>query len=624
MNNYGILKSGTDIRGRAIASDGKVVILTEQAVRDLASAFALWIVRRMDKPRCKIAIARDSRLTSEGFARAIVAELKYAGLEIFDCGVFSTPAAYMVTQFPSMFADGSIMITASHHPRDINGLKFFTAEGGVNSEQLDEIIELAVNGEKMERSSTSTVIRRDFLRLYCDSLTEMIRKGTGLFLPLKGMKIAVDAGHGVGGFFAKRVIEPLGGNIAPSQYLEPNGNFPAHAPNPEDADAMQSLKNRVISTGADLGIIFDADADRCAVVTADGTEVNRCRLIALAAAMVLPDHQGATIVTDSVTTEGLRRFIENHGGVQKRFKRGYRNVIDEAKRLCDEGVDAPLAIESSGHAAFADHYFLDDGAYLIAKILIVMSGLRKKGLTLNDLIADLEVPLEERDIRLSFTCENWRDVAEKIITRLTAMSERMLKLSDDNYEGVRAYVSHADGYFIVRTSVHDPVMPIYIESNKAGGALKIMRLLYSFLNGFVGVDCTPLYELIAEAEQEQAIAQQAAAEDETAESDYAAETDEAYETADEYADETEEAYEAADEYPTETDEVYEDATDDSASPVEESEWVDDFAVETGEVYEDADGYAEQSDEGETAYGEYAEQEYEPYETEQPETADTEE
>ncbi|MDE7164973.1 MAG: hypothetical protein K2O04_06090, partial [Clostridiales bacterium] len=382
------------------------------------------------------------------------------------------------------------------------------------------------------------VVRRAFLRLYCDSLTETIRKGTGLFLPLKGLKIVVDAGHGAGGFFAKRVIEPLGGDVSASQFLEPDGNFPAHAPNPENAEAMESLKNRVISANADLGIIFDADADRCAVVTADGTEVNRCRLIALAAAMVLPDHPGATIVTDSVTTEGLRAFIESRGGIQRRFKRGYRNVIDEAKRLNDAGIDAPLAIESSGHAAFSEHYFLDDGAYFIAKILIVVSGLRKKGKTLNELIEDLEVPLEELDVRLNFTCDNWREVADKIITRLTAMSERMLSISGDNYEGVRAYVSHADGYFIVRTSVHDPVLPIYIESNKAGGTLSIARLLYSFLNGFIGLDCAPLYDLVAEPEQEQADRSEVY---ETSDGAYdAAEYGEAYET-----EQADEAYEEA-------------------------------------------------------------------------------
>ncbi len=498
MENYGMLKSGTDIRGRAIASEGKPAVLTEKAVKDIAAAFALWVSERTGKTRIKLAIGRDSRLTGQAFSNAIISVLRNAGLEIFDCGLFSTPAAFLVTKFPSMAVDGSIMITASHHPKDINGLKFFTAEGGVNSAQLGEIIERANGGLRLKPGSMSTVVRRDFMRLYCDTLTESIRKGTGLYLPLKGMKIAVDAGHGAGGFFATRVLTPLGADVSPSQFLEPDGNFPAHAPNPENAEAMESLKNRVIETGADLGIIFDADVDRCAVVTSDGTEVNRCRLIALAAAMILPEHPGATIVTDSVTTEGLRKFIESRGGVQKRFKRGYRNVIDEAKRLCDSGVNAPLAIESSGHAAFKEHYFLDDGAYFIVKILIESAKLRRNGKTLTELIADLETPLEEADIRLGFVTDGWRAVADKIITRLNGLSERMLKLSDDNHEGVRAYVSHADGYFIVRTSVHDPVLPIYIESNKAGGTVKIARLLYSFLNGFSGLDCSPLYDFLAE------------------------------------------------------------------------------------------------------------------------------
>ncbi len=498
MENYGMLKSGTDIRGRAIASEGKPAVLTEKAVKDIAAAFALWVSERTGKTRIKLAIGRDSRLTGQAFSNAIISVLRNAGLEIFDCGLFSPPAAFLVTKFPSMAVDGSIMITASHHPKDINGLKFFTAEGGVNSAQLGEIIERANGGLRLKPGSMSTVVRRDFMRLYCDTLTESIRKGTGLYLPLKGMKIAVDAGHGAGGFFATRVLTPLGADVSPSQFLEPDGNFPAHAPNPENAEAMESLKNRVIETGADLGIIFDADVDRCAVVTSDGTEVNRCRLIALAAAMILPEHPGATIVTDSVTTEGLRKFIESRGGVQKRFKRGYRNVIDEAKRLCDSGVNAPLAIESSGHAAFKEHYFLDDGAYFIVKILIESAKLRRNGKTLTELIADLETPLEEADIRLGFVTDGWRAVADKIITRLNGLSERMLKLSDDNHEGVRAYVSHADGYFIVRTSVHDPVLPIYIESNKAGGTVKIARLLYSFLNGFSGLDCSPLYDFLAE------------------------------------------------------------------------------------------------------------------------------
>ncbi len=497
MADYCKLKSGTDIRGKAMGDDA---VLTADAVRDFARAFALWLTKRTGKERCKIAIGRDSRLTGGMFADAVISALRPAGQDIIDCGLFSTPAAYTVTQLPSVMADGSIMITASHHPKEINGLKFFTADGGVNSAELDEIIALAEAGESIGGEAHSTVVRRECLRLYSNMLADVIRKGTGLYLPLKNMKIAVDAGHGAGGFFATNVLAPLGADVSCSQFLTPDGNFSAHSPNPENKEAMDSLRTRVLSTGADLGVIFDADVDRCAIVAHDGTEINRCSLIALASAVVLSETPGATIVTDSVTTEGLRTFIESKGGVQLRFKRGYRNVIDEAKRLNDMGIDAPLAIESSGHAAFREHYFLDDGAYFIAKILVVMSALRRKKQNLTDLIADLHKPLEEADIRLKFTDDGWRGTAEKIVSRLTALSERLLTVSNDNYEGVRAYLNNADGYFIVRTSVHDPVLPIYIEADKRGGTLKIAKFLYSFLSGFRGLDCAPLTEFIADGE----------------------------------------------------------------------------------------------------------------------------
>ena len=119
MENYSKLKSGTDIRGRAIESEGKPAILTDKAVADLAAAFALWLTRRTGKTRCKLVVGRDSRLTGERFAQDIINALRTAGQDIYDCGMFSTPAAFLVTKFPSITADGSIMITASHHPSDI-------------------------------------------------------------------------------------------------------------------------------------------------------------------------------------------------------------------------------------------------------------------------------------------------------------------------------------------------------------------------------------------------------------------------------------------------------------------------------------------------------------------------
>lgn len=489
--NYKHLKSGTDIRGRAIDT-GNGIDLTDEAVIDLSSAFAVWLSRRAPNRRLKIAVGRDSRLSGERMMLAALKAFRYCNADIYECSLISTPAMFMMTKFPVTACDGAIMFTASHHPFDKNGLKFFTQEGGVGSSELDEIINLAESGAKPAVSSSqSQVIRRDFLRWYCDGLTAYAKRQTGMSLPFRDMHVVVDAGCGAAGFYAKRVLAPLGAEISGSQFLEPDGNFPAHAPNPEDSEAMLSISKCVTDNHADFGIIFDADGDRSALVMSDGEEVNRSRLIALISAIVLKETPNATIVTDSVTTEGLTEFIESRGGNHVRFKRGYRNVIDEAKRLTASGVNAPLAIETSGHAAFAENYYLDDGAYLVTKLLIEAANLRKEGKTLEDLISDYKSPLEEGDFRLDILVNDWRSVAQIALDRFNEMAFNMLKISPSN-EGVRAYISHAKAYVTVRTSVHDPVIPIYIESSKEGGVLSAARLLYNFFRGFRGINAEPL------------------------------------------------------------------------------------------------------------------------------------
>lgn len=497
MKNYGYLKSGTDIRGRAV-NTGDGLDITDEVVYDCTRAFLYWLKKRLPgKARIKIALGRDSRITGEAILNAALKALRTTDTDILECGLISTPAAFMFTQFKATDCDGSIMFTASHMPYDKNGLKFFTKDGGVNASELDEIISYAERGFAPPAGS-SQVYRRDFLRWYCDDLCLLAKKRTGMSLPLRNMKIAVDAGCGAAGFFAKRVLAPLGADITCSQFLEPDGHFPAHAPNPEDKQAMDSLSKCVVDNKADLGVIFDADGDRSAIVLSDGREVNRSRLIAMAAAIALKDNPGATIVCDSVTTEELDDFITARGGTLKRFKRGYRNVIDEAKRIeREDKLIAPLAMETSGHAAFKENYFLDDGAYLVIRILVEYAKLKKEGKPLSALISDYVDPLEEADFRLNLIGPNWRKTAETILERLEGISDRLLKKSE-SYEGVRAYVAHADGFFTVRKSVHEPVIPIYIESNKEGGVASISRFLLSFLRGFRGVDVT---ELINATEQ---------------------------------------------------------------------------------------------------------------------------
>jgi phosphomannomutase len=371
-----------------------------------------------------------------------------------------------------------------------------TKDGGLESGELDEVIGLAEAGEKLEGHKT-ILRKRDYMPDYAGGLREFIRgKCGGGEYPLQGFKIVVDAGNGSGGFFTRAVLEPLGADTTGSQFLEPDGSFPNHAPNPEDKSAMSAIRNCVRDNKADLGVIFDTDVDRAAVVTGDGEELNRNRLIALVSAIMLEEEKGAYIVTDSVTSDGLRKFIESKGGFHARFKRGYKNVINEAKRLNADGRNAVLAIETSGHAAFRENKFLDDGAYLTARIIAKMAALKKEDKTLMSLIEGLEEPVEQAEIRLTFKTPEFYAYGTEIISRLKDFSEKTLALAPSTYEGVRANVDYADGWFLARMSVHDPVMPINIESGKKGGARLIARLLYSFMSAYSNIDSTPLKRYI--------------------------------------------------------------------------------------------------------------------------------
>ncbi|MCI8413358.1 MAG: phosphomannomutase/phosphoglucomutase [Clostridia bacterium] len=490
--DYLKLKSGSDVRG--VASGNGEIQLTDDVVRAIVNAFVVWLAEKSAKPDLKIAVGHDSRVSADRITAAVADALKTSGgVDIYMCGLASTPAMFMMTRYEDTNADGSIMITASHMPSDKNGLKFFTKAGGLSGADITEILQYAQEG-KCRKGHVTRSYTRDFMQLYCNQLIDFVRRGTGSDWPLTGFKIVVDAGNGAGGFYAERVLKPLGASTTGSQFLEPDGRFPNHIPNPEDKDAMKSISKCVLDSGADLGIIFDTDVDRAAIVSADGTEINRSSLIALAADIVLSENPGAVIVTDSVTSDGLHNYIVRRGGVHHRFKRGYRNVIDEAARLNREGKNAVLAMETSGHAAFKDNFFLDDGAYLVTRLIIKMARLKSQNLDLKSLISDLEIPKEEREIRISFNVENWADYGAMLIKHLTELctNKESIQLAPDNYEGVRANIDYAQGWFLARMSVHDPVMVINLESNAYGGTTLIARFLYAFLSSFSGVDTTEL------------------------------------------------------------------------------------------------------------------------------------
>ena len=496
MIEYKKFKSGTDIRG--IAAEGvenEHINLTDDVIKAMTNGFLVWFCDKYNKSADKITVSvgHDSRISADRIKNAVISVLVKKGVKVLDCSLASTPSMFMTTVVKG--CDAAIQITASHHPFNRNGLKFFTRDGGVSGDDIVKMLENAQNASEV-KDADGSITKIDFMSEYSKILRDTIIKETGNEKPLEGLKIIVDAGNGAGGFYAYQVLEPLGADIDGSQFLEPDGMFPNHIPNPENEVAMKAISDATVANKADLGVIFDTDVDRASCVSADGKEINRNRIVALAAAIALENQKGGTVVTDSVTSSGLKTFIEeNLGGKHLRFKRGYKNVIDEAVRLENEGISAPLAIETSGHAAFKENYFLDDGAYLITKIIIKMANLKKKGMTIDELIADLKEPKDLVELRFKINEPDFRAYGEKVIADLFKYGEEKgMNIAPDNHEGIRISVNN--GWFLLRLSVHDPIMPLNIESDDENGCKPIAKIIYEFLKSYDKLDLSAIENYI--------------------------------------------------------------------------------------------------------------------------------
>ena len=494
---YKQFKSGTDIRGVASEGvEGQPVNLTDDVVARMADGFVLWLSKKVSKApeALTISIGRHSRISGPHIVSICSERFKRCGATVLDCSLASTPSMFMTTV--DLGCDGALQITASHHPFNRNGLKFFTREGGLEGSDIEEILEYAQNGESPAENSCGEIKKVDYMTDYAKGLCKKIKEEVNAEdydHPLKGFKIVVDAGNGAGGFYADKVLSVLGADTTGSRYLEPDGMFPNHIPNPEDATAMASICEAVKEANADLGVIFDTDVDRGGAVDNKGNEINRNRLVAVAAAIALEGNEGGTVVTDSITSSGLKEFIENTlGGQHYRYRRGYKNVIDKALELNAQGINCPLAIETSGHAAMKENYFLDDGAYLCTKIIIKAAQMRKEGKELDELTAALKEPVESKEVRFKILESDFRACGEKIINDLTAyaMAQNGWNVANDNREGIRVSFDkdNGDGWFLLRRSVHDPIMPLNIESDSVGGVDIIYNKLNEFLKTTSGLE----------------------------------------------------------------------------------------------------------------------------------------
>ncbi|XP_059446613.1 uncharacterized protein LOC132178178 [Corylus avellana] len=525
MDKIRRLQNGSDVRGVALEREkGRTVDLTPPAVEAIAESFGEWVINGLEKERgvavedVRVSLGRDPRISGASLSVAVFAGLSRAGCLVFDIGLATTPACFMTTLLPAFAYDASIMMTASHLPFTRNGLKFFTKKGGLTSPEVEEICDKAARKYANRVTKASTMLtspptRVDFMSSYAKHLRDIIKERVNHPLhydtPLQGFQIIVNAGNGSGGFFTWDVLDKLGADTFGSLHLNPDGMFPNHIPNPEDKTAMSLTRAAVLENSADLGIVFDTDVDRSGIVDNKGNPINGDKLIALMSAIVLREHPGTNIVTDARTSMALSKFVIERGGHHCLYRVGYRNVIDKGVQLNRDGVETHLMMETSGHGALKENHFLDDGAYMVVKIIIEMVRMKLAGSDegIGSLIKDLEEPLESIDLRMNIISEP-RHAKAKAVEAIETfriyiedgwlkgweldscgdcwVSEGCLADSNDTPASIDAHMyrvkvsdeQHGEhGWVHLRQSIHNPNIAVNMQSIVPGGCQSMTRVL---------------------------------------------------------------------------------------------------------------------------------------------------
>eukprot|EP00891_Asterochloris_glomerata_P008353 jgi/Astpho2/8353/Aster-01419 len=489
----------------------------------IGAGFAEWLSQRTGKPldQLRISIGRDSRLSGPLLASSMAAGIASRGTRVAQFGLATTPAMFMSCIIEGFQYDGAIIITASHLPFNRNGFKFFTGDGGLEKGDIADLLARAAKSSAAVRVhpaarhtddahlvATALQIQPDmleqvdFMPVYADHLRKIIKLGVSrkenFEKPLEGFKIAVDPGNGGGGFFATDVLAPLGADVSGSQFLDPDGWFPNHVPNPEDKTAMAAGVDAVLRSRSDLGVVLDTDVDRSAVVSRDGQAIAQNRYIALMSVITLRKYPGTTIVTDSVTSNGLTAFIESLGGKHFRYRRGYKNVIGKGMELNKSGTDAALMMETSGHGAVKENYFLDDGAYSAVQIIIevVRRKLAGEADIMEQLLKELKEPVESQEFRLKIT------VKPALHQFCGERASVPVQVKDFKPVGDQVAVDEGHGekgWLLLRSSLHDPLLVLNVESDLPGGARKTVLHLRKFFaaNGDFPLDTSRLQEVVA-------------------------------------------------------------------------------------------------------------------------------
>jgi phosphomannomutase len=424
--------------------------INEQAVYRIGQAYAA-----VRKPK-KIAVGRDVRESGKNLKSQLIKALTENGVDVVDIGIITTDQLYFTVGNYGL--DGGISVTASHNPGEYNGLKFAESGGRpMDSKDLEAIRDWAASGKERLSGSAGNITELEIIDEYVDHVL-----GYADEKDIKPLRLVANANFGAVGKGVDKIAERLGLELERLNWEE-NGTFPKGPPNPLLPGNRDETVALIKSSKPDLGVAWDADADRVFLFTGSGKFVPSAFIIALFVPEILRKYPGSNIVRDVTTTWPIDEAIKAAGGRAVNNRTGHTFM----KRRMRE-VDAPFAAESSGHYYFRDSFYADNG---LAPLLMVIEMISKTGKTLDELVG----PLMKKYVlsgELNFT------VADP--ARSISLIENNFTGQTDKTDGL--VIETDDWRFSVRPSNTEPLFRLNAEAHDQKKLDELVKQITDLIN----------------------------------------------------------------------------------------------------------------------------------------------
>ena len=446
--------------------------ITEELYYSTGRGFVEWLKKQSGKKETDmwITIARDARLHSPALEKALTEGITSTGANVIHLGLAPTPIGYYseVVGIPGYEITAAAIITASHNPKEYNGLKMTYNKRTLTEQQIAEVKDCTFKEFEFAKEPSipqGKVTEYDIIPNYIIDMEKRFGK-IG-----EGVKVVVDSANATGGVVGPELYKKLGCEVI-ELFSEPDGNFPNHHPNPSVEKTLDTLKEVVIENKADIGIAYDGDSDRIGIVDQDGKFLTGDKLLLIYAMDLIEDCKKTgtcpTVVSEVKCSQVLYDQINKLGGNAVMCKTGHGYIKDKMKE-----TNALLAGEMSGHTFFKDHYYgFDDAVYAGCRIIQIVAGKKKENpnFKITDMLEPFKSMYSSSEVRLP--CPNslkaqTLEEFQKVIAENPDFFGTNIK-DIITIDGMR--IVFEKGFALIRQSNTEPVFTLRFEADKIGRA----------------------------------------------------------------------------------------------------------------------------------------------------------